>query len=180
MLSRYILEKDLSKEYFKNVCEDLIKKYNESELEEISFGEIEPGDKVVALTKAGPMILKWGYPRVKGNGLIINTPHNSVHSGKFAVDVVDRRCVVLARGFYLFNDGKYLVRNNENYMFFVGCYNEDGECVIFDKDASRKLVDFTYKMPVMVKSNDVDKWLCGENIVVENEYVEVLKVQQID
>ncbi|MFV0255462.1 MAG: SOS response-associated peptidase family protein [Erysipelotrichaceae bacterium] len=181
MISRYLLEKDLNKPYFKNICQMLIDKYDKKALTQVTFGEVKPADKVIILTKDGPKIVRWGIDRLNGDGLILSVNNEFINNRKeFNSDIEKRKCVFLTQGFYLFNDGKHLVRNDENYMHLAGFYNANDQAVIIDKSSSERIVDLAQRIPAIIKVNEVKNWLRGKQISIAQEYLEVVKVKALD
>ncbi|MBR4237129.1 SOS response-associated peptidase family protein [bacterium] len=156
----YLKDKELKKIY------DLV-----SDKEGIKTeGELYPGDNVVIVAKGKNMNIsafkmKWGY--TFNEMLVFNARSESLFEKEAFVDgIKNRRCVIPVNCYFEWkkdNKVKYVFKDKDStILYLLGIYRfEKGAPVftILTKDASSSLSSIHDRMPVMVKSNEVRKWL---------------------
>lgn len=149
-------------------------------------GEVRPTDKapVIAMNNDGLSFenAKFGFKKWQGKGVIINARSETVKStGMFSKLLKVGRCVVPAKEYYEWkvqgeDDGieqktkkkktKQFIKDKEgNLLFFAGLYRdtEEGrEFVIITKEAVGEVTGVHDRMPVILRVNQLEKWLNGE------------------
>jgi putative SOS response-associated peptidase YedK len=154
MCGRYAIEFEDEINEFKQIIDEINRRYNNTEVHaQMKTGEIFPSNTVpiLASNDPQPFLMNWGFPRWDGKGVIINARAETAMKKKlFRSSLLTRRCVIPSTGFYewshsspgneptLFNyldasdspaqipKGKYLLRIPESSMLYMaGFYNSD-------------------------------------------------------
>ena len=89
-------------------------------------GDIQPTERALILRKGGSGLegglLPWGYPSQNTGGLVINARAETLHEKPmFCEDVMRRRCLIPASGFYEWDRKKQKATNFPIYSswFFI-------------------------------------------------------------
>lgn len=138
-------------------------------------GEIFPTNNVPVLTQqAGkpiPTIMKWGFPKWDGKGVIINAKSETAAEKKmFAKSLIQRRCVIPSNGFYEWAkaEGKTKYRFNVSdtpMLYMAGLYavfSSDGQermpvenFSILTCAANKSISDIHERMPVILRKDEI-------------------------
>jgi len=153
---------------------EIIRELEERQAEKVKTGEIFPTDRVPVLIsrhqKVTPEAVIWGFPHVKGSGVIINARSETAHvKPLFRRCLETRRCLIPSTGFYEWSrenkkaKQKYLFTCPEDpVLYMAGLYNDfDGErrFVILTTQASEFVKDIHDRMPVVLDRADINTWL---------------------
>lgn len=134
----------------------------------LSSGDVYPSATVPVLAhNAAPQSARWGYERFGKKGLLINARAETVtQKPTFRKDFFERRCLIPANGFYEWTENKQKVffRRKDNFPLLLGGIyrNETGgdtSFVILTKEATPPVDAFHDRIPIMVETNDLEKWL---------------------
>lgn len=113
--------------------------------------------------------LKWGFT-IPGKQPVINARIESVlEKPMFRNATVDRRCLILARGFYEWNESKQphaIRRIDEEPMAFGGLWrtrDETSEFVVCTTEPNSTIAQIHDRMPVIVAESDWRSWLTGDS-----------------
>jgi putative SOS response-associated peptidase YedK len=157
-------------------------------------GEVFPTDHapVITMNESGVTFenLRWGFKKWDGKGVIINARVETIQTQNiFAPHLTAGRCVVPAGEYFEWERVgkarvKHFVKDKEgNLLFMAGLYREtkDGrEFVIITKDAHGDILQIHDRMPVILRTDQIEPWLNGtlspNEIVSEAFNAEVVPV----
>lgn len=165
---------------------EVIKILEELNSKHIKTGEIFPTDNVAIISKGckkmTTSIMKWGFPKWDGKGVIINAKSETCAEKKmFSKPLMEKRCVIPSTGFFEWqkNDDskkkdKYLFTMKDTSMLYMaGLYNlfkiNDTllPCfVILTQEANSSISDIHNRMPVILYKDELENWL------FDNEYID--------
>lgn len=153
---------------------------NTPELAAMKTGEIFPTNIVPIITSANEnkqvSLMKWGFPRYAGSGVIINARSETAHEKRmFSSAVESKRCLVPATAYYEWSHGtvnsdkrKFLIRAKATPMlYFAGIYNiftdKNGNRIlcfaIITADANESVKSIHDRMPYVLTGKKKDIWL---------------------
>ena len=149
-----------------------------------NFDNYSPSTEEVFPTNNAPVILaggqgvvsfdnlRWGFKKWDGKGVIINAGAETIQTkNMFSRLLTAGRCVVPAGEYYEWKKSgrekiKHFMKDKEgNLLFMAGLYRKtaDGrEFVIITKDAYGDVTDIHDRMPVILRANQIEDWLCGK------------------
>ncbi len=134
----------------------------------LSSGDVYPSATVPVLVQhKTPLSARWGYERFDKKGLLINARAETVtQKPTFRKDFFERRCLIPSNGFYEWTQDKQKVffRREDNFPLLLGGIfrNEKSggtSFVILTKEATPPVDTFHDRIPILVESNDIGKWL---------------------
>lgn len=146
-------------------------------------GEVFPTNRapIVSMNRDGVALesVKWGFKKWNSPGVIINARAESIRTKSvFSKHLETGRCVVPAGEFFEWeklNTGKrkhYAKDNDGNLLFMAGLYrdvkDEDDpsvstrEFVIITKEATGDMSRIHDRMPVILRVEQIERWLTGE------------------
>lgn len=149
-------------------------------------GEVYPTNSAPALvgTKHGISFesVKWGFKKWKGTGVIINARCETIRlKSTFSKLIEAGRCVIPAGEFFEWEKlekGKrkhFIKDENDNILFMAGLYRETEEgreFVILTKKATGEMKKIHDRMPVILRVEQLEKWLSGEMLPDDLEKLE--------
>lgn len=127
--------------------------------------------------------MRWGFPGFQGNGLLINARAESALQKKTYRDsVLNRRCVIPAKGFYEWNNSKekFAFESAENpILFLAGCFNwfesernlseiqtsgtaasrVEKRFVILTTEARGRAAQIHERMPLLLRADEIRTWI---------------------
>ncbi len=161
MCGRYNIDADNM--FVKSIAEAL----SEYERELLRWGDIYPTGYAPVITESRPRLLKWGFPRFDGKGVIINARAETVGEKiTFKRGFSARRCVMPANGFYEWNGNKrkhYFYRTDGDPILLCGFYApSDGidGFVILTKPSTPPVSEVHNRIPVMIDRDGMEAYLC--------------------
>lgn len=139
-------------------------------------GEVYPTNSppVLVGTKRGISFesVKWGFKKWKGSGVIINARCETIRlKSTFSKLIEAGQCVIPAGEFFEWEKlekGKrkhFIKDENDNILFMAGLYRdtvEGREFVILTKKATGEMKKIHDRMPVILRVDQLEKWLSGE------------------
>lgn len=145
----------------------------------IAKGEVFPTNIAPVIAHGGVMAVKWGFPRWKGAGVIINArAETALDKSIFRKPLLEQRCVVPSNGFYEWsreNRGnkkdKYLLRRpGETILYMAGMINvfrDAAGCdynafVILTTAANGSVAPIHDRMPVILAPDEKNHWIGDE------------------
>lgn len=109
-------------------------------------------------------LMHWGY--LQEQGLLINARSETMHEKMlFKQDYREHRCVVIASGYYEYNEHKnrYAIhQENQPYTYLAGIYHPSetgGSLVIVTEPAASNLRMIHDRMPLMLTKQSLMAWL---------------------
>lgn len=165
MCGRYLLNSDSDDLELQALINEV---KDEKLFKELKFGEIFPANHALVLTSSGGEIMRWGYPYGEKSSLIINARNETVtFKPTFKKDIIERRCLVVANGYYEWNDRRYFIKSSEDSLIYFGACYQIGNggsknFVIVTKDANSSIAKIHHRMPVILTKSTKDLWLKGD------------------
>lgn len=133
---------------------------------ELRTGEIFPTNTVPILSGGGLLAGKWGFPKYKGSGVIINARAETViEKPTFRDSFLVRRCLIPCSGYYEWDSNKnkkFIIPESERTMYLCGFYKLiDGinSFVIMTADSRGNVEEVHNRMPLIVNNERVGDWL---------------------
>ena len=88
----------------------------------------------------------------------------------FRVRVLRRRCVIPAKGFYEWNQGKekFSFEREEPVLFMAGCFNQfqgQNRFVILTTEANASVSMVHERMPLVLESKEIKDWVLDDDAV---------------
>ncbi|NLN45441.1 MAG: SOS response-associated peptidase [Clostridiaceae bacterium] len=185
MCGRYsvMTEEDILE--MREILEEINRRYaGDPRLAELRTGEIFPTHTVPVLATARdggtqPGIMRWGFPRPQGSGVVINARSETVMEKRmFRSAFFTRRCVIPSTGFYEWKHepgrkqkDKMLLRLPEQpmlymaglYGFFPDARDPDGGghtgFVILTTQANESVAPIHDRMPLVLSADELEPWL---------------------
>jgi len=150
-------------------------------------GEVFPTDTAPVITQNDTGIAfesaKWGFKRFDGKGVIINARSETIRTkSTFSKHLETGRCVVPAGEFFEWektDSGKikhYAKDRDGNLLFMAGLYrdhNNEREFVIITKEASGEIAKIHDRMPVILRTEQLEDWLSGRITPEDLEKMEI-------
>ena len=169
MCGRYYVDEETAREIEK-VVRDLDRK-----LQIERTGDIRPSDAALVLNQREHHLtaeqMNWGFPGFQGKGLLINARAEGVLEKKtFRESVLHRRCVIPAKGFYEWNQGKekFHFERKEPVLFMAGCFNQfqgQNRFVILTTEANISVSMVHDRMPLILEPQEVKDWVLDDYAV---------------
>jgi putative SOS response-associated peptidase YedK len=139
---------------------------------ELISGEKFPGDQLPLLQaeESGPqpLLMRWGFPRPQGTGLIINARAETAASKPLLRESLQiRRCLLPVTGFYEWahdaGHSKYLLRLPDQRLLYLAAlyqiFEQETRFVILTQAANSSLSDIHSRMPVIIAEPMLRSWL---------------------
>jgi len=140
--------------------------------------ETAPTNRAPVITSNGNELafelVQFGFEKYDGKGVIINARAETItERATFKHHVRNGRCVVPASGYYEWKAPekgkkkkiKHLITDKDgNLLFMAGLYREGKdrrEFVIITKDPVGDVVDIHDRMPVILRTDQLETWLSG-------------------
>ncbi len=141
-------------------------------------GDVYPSRRAAVIRaenkSLAPDEMTWGFPGFGKKGLLINArAETALTKPTYRESVEKRRCVIPARGFYEWNSAKekFTFRSREHEpLFIAGCYNwfgEEEQFVILTTGANASMRPVHDRMPLILKSGEVEPWLTDASVTRE-------------
>lgn len=180
MCGHYFLEDANTSKEIKIICDAITKRYRESGRSVVlKYGQINPTDSAPVLVEeehtAQPVLMKWGFPKWKGSGVLINARAETASAKPTFMSCIEkRRCIIPASGFFEWKhheDGaktKYLLTDDRSTVLqMAGLYsileNPQGEryaaYVILTVNANESVSPIHERMPLIIEPDQRDPWL---------------------
>lgn len=151
--------------------------------------EIFPTNIAPIITCKGTILAKWGFPNLKGKGVIINARMESLHERIMFKNLVNtQRCIIPASGFFEWKRNpsgarlkdKYFFKNPNSVLYMAGLYNtfqdrdeqlslfstnkEQPSFVIITQNSNEYMGGIHDRMPLIFNKDEMQAWLRGENL----------------
>lgn len=139
-------------------------------------GELFPTNHAPVITKKDNGFAfesaKWGFKKWNSSGVIINARSETIkNKSTFSLLCETGRCVVPAGEFFEWErlstgKKKYYAKDKYgNLLFMAGLYRDIGderEFVIITKEATGEMAKIHDRMPVILRTDQIESWLTGE------------------
>lgn len=105
--------------------------------------------------------MKWGYTTSYSSRLLINARSETILEKRmFKEDILMRRCLILANGFYEWDSHQHQIafEPKDEALFMAGIYNQNEEFVIITKSANETMQPVHSRMPVMIPKEEISHW----------------------
>ncbi|MCC8049801.1 MAG: SOS response-associated peptidase [Clostridiales bacterium] len=136
----------------------------------VRTGDIRPSETAVVLNqRSGKLAVEnmvWGYSGYQGKNLLINARSEGILERRtFRDDILLRRCVIPAKGFYEWSSSKekYWFEDGSPSLFLAGCFNVQRKFVIITTSANASVVPIHSRMPLLLSENELEGWLFDED-----------------
>ncbi|MBD5455647.1 MAG: SOS response-associated peptidase [Lachnospiraceae bacterium] len=151
------------------------------DLQTAGTGDVYPSQPALILkalkNEMVSQVLQWGYERAGKNNLIFNARAESVQEKPmFRYDYETHRCIIPVKKFYEWK--KSGAGEREKYDFFVpdeilflaGIYHKDpggDRFTILTREAEGCMTKIHDRMPLILKADDMEKWLFSKEEAVK-------------
>ena len=183
MCGRYVILDDGEIEEVNKILRDIGDKYDETGLQ-AKTGEVYPTNNapILSIQEGKPYLslMKWGFPKWDGKGVIINAKSETAGEKRMFSDaIVRRRCVVPSTGFYEWGrtesgKTKYQFNSPDSPMLYMaGIYTDYADSdknepltsrfVILTKTSNESINDIHHRMPVILYKDELVRWLTDYN-----------------
>lgn len=146
---------------------DWLKKHH-IDMNSFSFleGERFPSNQALVLiwdnNQVVPKLLKWGFSSF--HPLLINARVESLIKRKTFQSLLHQRCVILTNGFYEWHQEKnrkvkYHIKDENQYLYLAGLYNEVGEFVILTCSSNKTMSQIHSRCPLTIKREQIIDYL---------------------
>jgi putative SOS response-associated peptidase YedK len=176
MCGRYVLIGSEELQEIRDIINEVQRKVNG----DIKTGEVFPTDRApVLIQKEGilsPEAVIWGFPGFHGKGVIINARAETVPEKPMFRDcLVSRRCVIPSTGFYEWSHDCKKIKYQFNLpgagaLYMAGLYNEyqgENRFVIITTAANASMSAIHSRMPVVLDSNQMDRWMSSRETALD-------------
>ena len=151
-------------------------------------GDVCPSEKALILRRGCQGmeggVLSWGYPSKNAGGLVINARVETLHEKPmFCEDVMHRRCLIPASGFYEWDKEKQkatIRRPEKELIYFAGCYGiRDGQerFVIITRQAAGEMCRIHDRMPLIIPGERMEEWFSGDYEYLLKTEAPVLQIE---
>ena len=127
---------------------------------------VAPGDEVLAVTRDGATMLRWGFLRDNAYTTINARAESLEERPTWRSALHDGRCLIVADGFFEWQrrpEGRkqpfWITRADRAPFAFAGLASPWGTCAIVTTDAAPQLVELHDRMPVMLEPETEAAWL---------------------
>lgn len=174
MCGRYLILTEGEILEYREIINEVNERYKDTPaLDAMATGEVFPASiapvLVAAQDKPHPMLMKWGFPKWQGSGVIINARSETVLDKKmFRLPLMKRRCAIPVAGFFEWRQeqgkkAKYLFRLPETKMLYMAGFADSfggaDSYVIMTTQANEWMAPYHSRMPLILTPDNVNKWL---------------------
>lgn len=174
---------------FEKALEEIVKELERNLCGGFNTGEIYPTNVAPIITGQGVTLAKWGFPKQKHKGIIINARAEGLADKYMFKNLVNsNRCIIPASGFFEWKRNNYGAKQKDKYYFkrpgsalyMAGLFNtfqdkseqlslfdKDGEqlsYVILTKDANECMAGIHDRMPLIFSENEIQYWMKGGSL----------------
>ncbi len=157
---------------YREIINEVNERYKDTpEREAMVTGEVFPTHIAPVLVagpnKPQPVLMKWGFPKWQGSGVIINARSETALEKKmFRSPLMTRRCVIPSAGFFEWRQEqgkkvKYLFRQPETKRLYMAGFADtfSDSYVIITTKANEWMAPYHNRMPLILPPSNVDNWL---------------------
>jgi len=151
-------------------------------------GEIYPTNVVPIITDESVILAKWGFPKQKGKGYVINARVETLSERYMFKNLVNtRRCIVPASAYFEWKESgnnkqktKYIIKNPNSVLYMAGLYNsfnnQKKQLSLFDdtedtiqftiitKEANPSVSNIHDRMPLIFNKKEMEDYLKGKDL----------------
>ncbi len=129
---------------------------------------VAPGDEVVAVTRNGGALLRWGFLRDNAYTTINARAESLGERPTWRAALHEGRCLVVADGFYEWQQGPdgrkhpyWITRTDHQPFAFAGLASPWGTVAIVTTTATSELAELHDRMPVILPPDTESAWLAS-------------------
>ena len=128
-------------------------------------GEVFPGDTVLCIipkeSKIDLSAMKWG---IQNKSFQINARVESLEDKPSYKDMKERRCAVIADGFYEWDKdkNKYYIHTDDEYIYLACIFNEKNELLILTEASEGEFSKIHHRSPVIMNQSEMLKYIHNE------------------
>lgn len=174
MCGRYLVVTEDEILEYREIINEVNERYKDTPaLEAMATGEVFPTNIAPVLVpdqdRLHPMLMKWGFPKWQGKGVIINARSETALDKKmFRLPLMKRRCVIPSAGFFEWRQEqgkkvKYLFRLPETKMLYMAGFADTffgtDSYVIITTEANEWIAPYHNRMPLILTPDNVNNWL---------------------
>lgn len=171
MCGRYYIDEDTVREVVSLV------RNLDREMQVKSRMDICPSEKgIVMYGKESELAgewMHWGFSGFQGNLLINARAETALDRPAFRENILHRRCVLPAAGFYEWNakrEKNTFWSPRSSVLYMAGCYDmqeNQKRFVILTTAANESMRPVHERMPLILEPKELDKWLWDKNALQE-------------
>ena len=174
MCGRYLAIMEGEIVEYREIINEINERYKDApELDAVAKTEVFPTNISPVLVpepgRAAPLLMKWGFPKWDGKGVIINARSETALDKKmFRVPLMKRRCVIPSAGFYEWRQEtgkkqKYLFRLPDTKVLYMAglfdTFGADNAYVVITTQANETMAPYHDRMPLILPPESIDSWL---------------------
>ena len=174
MCGRYLVTTEGEILEYREIINEVNERYKDTPaLEAMASGEVFPTNIAPVLVpdqdRPHPMLMKWGFPKWQGSGVIINARSETALDKKmFRLPLMKRRCAIPSAGFFEWRQEqdkkvKYLFRMPDTKMLymagFADTFTGTDSYVIVTTQANEWMAPYHNRMPLILTPDNVSNWL---------------------
>lgn len=174
MCGRYLITTEGEILEYREIINEVNERYKGTpELQAMADGEVFPTNIAPVLVpdqdKPRPMLMKWGFPKWQGSGVVINARSETTLDKKmFRLPLMKRRCAIPSAGFFEWRQEqgkkiKYLFRMPEAEMLYMAGFADTfggaDSYVIITTEANEWMAPYHNRMPLILSPDNVNNWL---------------------
>ncbi len=172
MCGRYLVVTEGEILEYREIINEINERYKDTPaLDAMATGEVFPTNIAPVLVSGEgsprPLLMKWGFPKWQGSGVIINARSETAPDKKmFRSPLMKRRCVIPSSGFFEWRQEqgkkvKYLFRLPETKLLYMAGIADtfSDSYVIITTQANEWMAPYHNRMPLILAPDSIDKWL---------------------
>lgn len=170
MCGRYYVDEETA-----NEIEHIVRSVDSGIIRKLS-GDIHPSESAAVLTGRKPSLtaelMNWGFPGYQNKGLLINArAETALEKRMFRESILHRRCVIPARHFYEWDQGKNQVtffREESPVIFMAGfynCFQGQDRFIILTTVANASVERIHDRMPLILEKQELEEWVYDEKFL---------------
>ena len=157
MCGRYFVQLDESQ-----IALKIKNRLNQLSLNDYQLNEVFPSQNAIVLyprlNGIDVDVKKWG---IKSKSLLINAKNETINERYTFKQLQNKRCAIVANGFFEWNKKKkiYITKENENYVYFAGLYNNQNEFVILTGESENEMKYVHHRTPLILTHEEMIDYL---------------------
>lgn len=182
LCGRYLLQLEEEISELRQIISEVSERFKDTPLlASMKTGEVFPTNVAPVLVpgrnKEQATLMKWGFPKWQGKGVIINArSETAIEKKMFRSSLLERRCVVPTTGYFEWQKSegskknKYLFRLPGTHMVYLAGFYETFDVkklpyeayLILTTAANKSVASYHERMPLVLEADKVNDWLHDE------------------